>query len=117
VPVSYVYFFQGTQTKNIKIGTTTASVLVRLNCISSSDILQCIGVLKYGDEKKIQEKFHHLWLHGEWFLSGKELLDYIACLPRHEVTGVYQSGRGPWDRRSGNKGKPSPYKGKKHASR
>ena len=95
-----VYFFQGTQTKNIKIGTTSGSVIARLNGISSSDILRCIGVT-FGDEIQIQSQFKHLWLHGEWFKPGIELLDYITSLVPHEATGIYQSGLGPWNRRMG----------------
>ncbi len=93
-----VYFFQGTQTKNIKIGMVGGecldSVLRRLNEIISSDLLICIGVLRRGNEKKLHLKFRHLWLQGEWFSPGKDLLDYIASLPHTEITGRVQNIRG-----------------------
>jgi len=101
-----IYFVQGTQTKNIKIGKANKTpFLSRFNGIQSSDPLVCLGVVEGEDDFLFQQRFKHLWSHGEWFLPAKELLEFIEGLPLTEYTNLKQTGLGPWNRRSYNKGR------------
>lgn len=86
-----VYFFQGTETGNIKIGFTADNVVERLQQINSSDLLICLAVIKEAyTDTHYHQQFQHLWLHGEWFRDGDDLLAFIASLPKNEYTNLIQ---------------------------
>jgi len=65
-------------------------------------------ILGSDDDRMYQDKFRHLWSHGEWFRPEKDLLDFIGTLPENEYANLKQTGLSPWDRQSGNKGKSLP---------
>lgn len=101
-----IYFIQGTQTKNIKIGHTNLNAKGRMNGISSSDRLVMLKIVEGKDERKYQDMFKHLWSHGEWFLPGKDLIEFINKLPISRFDGLLQSGLSPWERHRTNSGRP-----------
>ena len=76
----FVYFIQGSISKNMKIGVSE-DVLSRFNQIQgqSSEILVPIGVMNggYPKESEIHRNFSHLRLHGEWFETSEELEEFI----------------------------------------
>jgi Meiotically up-regulated gene 113 len=80
---SLVYFVQGKNTKNIKIGFSRdpTSRIATLQCGSSEELVP-LKWIRGGKplEKELHEKFSHLRLHGEWFRSDPELIDYIGNL-------------------------------------
>jgi hypothetical protein len=88
-----VYFMQGAITGNIKIGMTK-SFRQRFSELNSSDVLVCLNTIEMHDdietETDLHHKFRHLRIHGEWFTPGKDLLEYIAALPKSEHAGRRQ---------------------------
>lgn len=97
-----IYFIQGTQSGNIKIGYTKNRIESRLKDIQSesSDILVCLKTIdgKEKDETNLHKKFKHLWSHAEWFRPGKTLLRYIKKLPSSSNDGMIAEINPPWDR-------------------
>lgn len=88
-----VYFFQGTETGNIKIGYTADNVARRLQEIISSDLLICLAVIKEAyTDTHYHLRFRHLWLHGEWFRAGDDLMAFINGLPKNEYSDMMQNG-------------------------
>lgn len=79
-----VYFVEGTETGSVKIGVTGESDFrKRFRGIQSSELLVCKAVIKEAyNDGPYHLKFKHLWRHGEWFSPGKDLMEFIASLPR-----------------------------------
>ena len=79
----YVYFFESSLTKLIKIGFTK-NVSKRKKQIEAMQGGP-VNVLKtlftyHRNEKYLHEKFSHLKTHGEWFAPDPELLTFIKEL-------------------------------------
>lgn len=76
-----IYFIQYGKDDFIKIGYTENNVLDRMQALQTSSPykLNLLGVIE-GDElteKSLHEKFKKYHIRGEWFKSGKELLQFI----------------------------------------
>ena len=104
-----IYFIQGTHSKNIKIGLTHKTdegFQTRLNAMQSSDVLVVLRVIENSnDERFYQDKFKHLWSHGEWFTPDLDMLDFIKSLPLNRYEGMKQIVLSPWKRYSTNLGR------------
>ena len=77
----HVYFFQGIDTNNVKIGVSK-DAQSRLKALQTSEGLIMLKQIR-GDEsleRQLHTKFGHLRLHGEWFRGDDELLTYIKKL-------------------------------------
>lgn len=76
----FVYFIQGTVSKNIKIGVSR-SPKDRIQSIQnhSGESVRLIGTIRGGRELEhiIHKKFDSLRLHGEWFRPEINLIEYI----------------------------------------
>ena len=75
-----IYFIQNTQNKKIKIGySKNPSNRLKSLQTGSPDKLKIIGKIdgNISFENKLHNKFHYLRRNGEWFVNGKELVDYI----------------------------------------
>jgi len=91
--MGWVYFIQGTISKNIKIGHTTKTMRQRLRGIQSSDplvVLKTIPGTKE-DESRLHIAFRDAHSHREWFRPTEALLAYINSLPDNQDTGIKQS--------------------------
>jgi len=82
----FVYFVQDDRGGPIKIGKTQAEV--RWRCVDLQigypfGELRLVGVMVgLGSlEKELHQTFAPLWMRGEWFRPGEELLNFIAALP------------------------------------
>ena len=86
-----LYFIQGTQTGNVKIGHTTDRFIKRFAeaATLSSDPTICIGTTDGDSEAQVNlhRRFAHLRSHGEWFRPSNELLEFISNLPISIYTG------------------------------
>jgi len=83
----WVYFFQSTGSKMVKIGKTF-DLQRRQNTIENSHgyavkLLKAIRVPDESHERAIHKQFKHIRLKGEWFKFTKELREYIEGLPNH----------------------------------
>jgi len=89
----HTYFVQGVCGGNIKIGFTSQEPIQRLrNLQTGSPVkLRFVGLIEEDVEKKLQDKFKHLRLHGEWFDNKPELLDYIKSLPIEPLSRVSEN--------------------------
>jgi len=98
-----IYFIQGTQTGNIKIGHTLGwRVDERLKALQacSPDKLIVLKTIegKPADETLIHRKFAASWSHAEWFKPTPDLLKFIEDLPVSESNGLSISISRPWSR-------------------
>jgi len=93
-----IYFMQGTETKNIKIGRTDKPVSERFNKWASSDVLTCLTTIEGHSEEEgiIHVRFARLSLHGEWFKPAPELIEYINSLPKSKWSGWTQPNKPSW---------------------
>lgn len=83
----WIYFYQSTATKTIKIGKTY-DLQKRQRRIENSHghevtLLKAIKVPDESYERAIQKQFKHLRLKGEWFRLAPDLQQYIDNLPNH----------------------------------
>lgn len=87
-----IYFVQAHDGEPVKIGFSR-DVKRRINAIQKSNGSRLVTLgLMDGDldvEKTIHTKFANLRLHGEWFLPGQELLNFIES-----TKGSLKSKRG-----------------------
>jgi len=78
-----VYFAQGVDGGNIKIGCTAVHVEERLEQLQNGSpvILQVIAMTDGGErmERGVHARFAHLRAHGEWFRPAPELLEFIEA--------------------------------------
>lgn len=82
-----IYFIRCGKDGPIKIGLTDGDVAVRIAYmqVGCPWLLECTGTLA-GDavvEAAMHEKFSHLYMRGEWFYLGADLLSFIdaSCNP------------------------------------
>lgn len=79
----YVYFLLAPEVAKVKIGTCGPNKLTtRLSaiCTGCPTKLVLLGLIEGGDssvELSIHSRFHHLRIHGEWFIARTELLEFI----------------------------------------
>lgn len=82
---TFVYFIQGEQTRNIKIGYTT-NLQSRIDSfqLGCPDKLFYIGTILFPTkaraenvEKQLHKKFAHLRVQGEWFYPDPSLIVFI----------------------------------------
>ncbi|MEZ4884975.1 MAG: KilA-N domain-containing protein [Chitinophagales bacterium] len=83
----WVYFFQSTASKIVKIGQTH-NLQRRQNTIENSHgypikLLKAIRVPDESHEKAIHKQFKHIRLKGEWFKLTPKLQQFIEDLPNH----------------------------------
>jgi len=83
----WVYFFQSTNSKAIKIGKTF-DLESRQRRVENSHgyevkLLKAIRVPDESHERAIHKKFKKIRLKGEWFKCTPELMEYIENLPNH----------------------------------
>lgn len=100
-----VYFIQAEELGLIKIGRTNQSNLIlRLKAmqVGSPDKLKLIGVVNdehsFGGERGIHKKFESLWVHGEWYYPGKDLLEFINLLGPLQLVGLISTRRNTRDK-------------------
>jgi hypothetical protein len=91
---NYVYFIQGTYTKNIKIGIS-ASPNKRLKSLQTgaSEPLVLLKQLKGTAEIEtyFHQKFGHFNICGEWFRPEPDLMFFIENLTQSNITNLNQS--------------------------
>lgn len=83
----WVYFFQSTNSKAIKIGKTF-DLESRQKRVENSHgyavkLLKAIRVPDESHERAIHKQFKKIRLKGEWFKCTPELIKYIESLPNH----------------------------------
>jgi hypothetical protein len=80
-----VYFIQHEGGERlIKIGTTTRDVSVRLRELqaghSSPLVIRAFAPGGHREERTLHHRFSSLWVAGEWFRPGPDLLAYVALV-------------------------------------
>ncbi len=93
--LGFIYFFQCTSTRNVKIGRTINSPFIRFDHINgmSPTALTILGYAKNTHKKfesELHERFRNLRIHGkrEWFTISDELISFIKNISNQ--TGEYK---------------------------
>lgn len=102
----YVYFIKESAMGSIKIGKSY-DVRKRLKAIQAClpQTIEILGVIDGGiaKERQLQKQFIHLKIHGEWFMPGKELLDFINENAIKDMSLIKEIQQKPKTKRSANK--------------